>query len=38
MTPGGYDMTIEKSDEKKPILYWITLTIMYVAFVAVILS
>jgi len=37
MTPRGYDMAIEKSGDKKPILYWITLTIMYVAFIAVVL-
>lgn len=31
-------MTTEKPTDKKPILHWVTLTVMYLAFIAVILS
>jgi len=35
---GGFKMAAKCKSNNKPILYWITLTVMYVAFVAVVLS
>ncbi len=35
---GVFDMTAENITEKKPVLYWVALVIMFTSFVTVVLS